>query len=79
MTMVTGLHDFRPTTPADGWAGEGVPPLGNGFAEGWEVIGQCQALRAVLKQVATVAPTDATGADSRRDGYGQGAHRQGDP
>ena len=44
-----------------------------------DIVGKSVALRRVLQQVETVAPTDSTVLDLRRDGHRQGADRAGDP
>ena len=40
-----------------------------------EIVGESSSLRAVLKQVETVAPTDSTVLITRRDRYGKGINR----
>ena len=60
MATTASLADYSPTILAEGWAGEGKVPGMHGFADGGEIVGRSLALKAVLKQVETVAPTDST-------------------
>ncbi len=74
---VLNLSPFRWITIVQITGGLGTEKISN-EAEGdnfEEIVGRSAALKRILEQVETVAPTDATGADSGRNRYGEGVDR----